>query len=75
MQAFEHLPENLLDVDVILMRSVQGSNGIAEVAVLADYPDSDKLLVSGILLCIPSFVLTGLFIGTTRSERRLDHSG
>ena len=73
--SFEHLPENLLDVDVILMRSAQGSNEIAEVAVLADYPDSDTLLVSGILLCLPSFGLMGLFIGHVRSERRPDHSG
>ena len=73
--SFEYFPENILDVDVILMRAVQGSSGIAEVAVLADYPDSDILLVSGILLCIPSFMLTGLFIGTTRFERRPDHLG
>ncbi|MAR24993.1 MAG: hypothetical protein CMA46_00245, partial [Euryarchaeota archaeon] len=73
--SFEHLPENLLDVDVILMRSAQGSNEIAEVAVLADYPDSDTLLLSGILLCIPSFGLMGLFVGHVRSERRPDHSG
>mgnify|MGYP002879954494 FL=1 len=73
--SFEHLPENLLNVDVILMRSVGGSDEIAEVSILAVYPYSDMLLVSGILLCLPSFGLMGLFVGLVRSERRPVHSG
>ena len=62
--------KSLFDVDVILMRSVQGSGGIAEVAVLANYPDASALLFSGVLLSLPSFVITGFSIRYIRDENK-----
>ena len=52
------------------MRSVQGSGGIAEVAVLANYPDASALLFSGVLLSLPSFVITGFSIRYIRDENK-----
>lgn len=68
--SFDYLPKSLFDVDVILMRSVQGSGGIAEVAVLANYPDASALLFSGVLLSLPSFVITGFSIRYIRDENK-----
>jgi len=58
----EYTPESITERKVILFKAATTENGIAEVSLLNEYPDSDRLLFSGFLISMFSLVIVGASI-------------
>ena len=58
----EYTPESITENKVILFKAATTESGVAEVSLLNEYPDSDRLLFSGFLISMFSFVIAGASI-------------
>ena len=58
----DYIPESITERKVILFKAALTESGIAEVSLLNEYPDSDVLLLSGLLISMFSFVIVGVSI-------------